>query len=392
MWPLALYVHTPFCAYRCRYCNFVFETGWSPRVVERTLQKLDQEVELWKPLLQQRGWNGKIRTLYWGGGTPSVIPLRQLEASLQRQSKLWDLGSSAVEEWTIEVNPENLSAEMLKVFSDQGVTRLSLGIQTFQDQALAVLGRRTDSRTNHRALELMASNWKGSWSADLMTGLPGQTEVQTDLKTLFDYQPPHVSLYALTVEEGTPLATMVRQKRVNLPEERADELWIQARDELIASGREWYEVSNFAFPGHEGKHNQTYWRLEPYLGLGPGAASTLPAQTPAGNILERRQEAALFAWLSETPASVEFLGKSALLKEHFLTALRTREGLPLERLDSLGEEVRSWAESVGEAWRRQGWIQPGDHLALTPEGRLILDSLLRELSWPEFPEVVPDPL
>lgn len=360
--------------------------------MEQTLQKLVSDSEKWKPALAERGWNGQIRTVYWGGGTPSVIPLRQMETLLQRLSKLWGFFNFPVEEWTVEVNPENLSAEMLKLLADQGVTRLSLGIQTFDDQALSVLGRRTDSRTNRRALELVASRWSGSWSADLMTGLPGQKEVQTDLRTLLSFQPPHVSLYALTVEEGTPLANMVRQGQVILAQEAAEDFWIEARDELVASGRTWYEVSNFALPGHEGKHNQTYWRLEPYLGLGPGSASTLPVKDPAGTKMQRRHEPALFRWLSGTLASVEVLGPNALLKEYFLTALRTSEGLDLERLNPLGSQARDWAQAVGASWHHRGLATVGRYLSLTPEGRLILDALLRDLDWPELPEIVPNSL
>ena len=358
--------------------------------MEQTLQKLVSDSEKWKYDLVERGWNGQVRTLYWGGGTPSVIPLRQMEVLFQRLSKLWGVSNSSLEEWTVEVNPENLSAEMLSLLADHGVTRLSLGIQTFDDQALSVLGRRTDSRTNRRALELTASHWSGSWSADLMTGLPGQTEVQTDLRALLSYQPPHVSLYALTVEEGTPLAALVRQGHIILAEDQAEDFWIEARDELVASGRDWYEVSNFALPGHEGKHNQTYWRLEPYLGLGPGAASTLPIkEQTAGFVMQRRHEVALFRWLSGTPASVETLGATTLLKEHFLTALRTREGLDLECLNPLGPQAREWAEMVGVAWRQRGLAKIGRSLSLNPEGRLILDALLRDLDWPELPEIDP---
>lgn len=360
--------------------------------MEQTLQKLVSDSEQWKPALEERGWNGQIRTVYWGGGTPSVLPLGQMKGLLQRLSKLWGISNFPVEEWTVEVNPENLSVEMLKLLEDQGVTRLSLGIQTFDDQALSVLGRRTDSRTNLHALELTASRWPGSWSADLMTGLPGQEEVQTDLRTLLSFSPPHVSLYALTIEEGTPLATMVKQGHVDLSEEKAEDFWIESRDELVASGRHWYEVSNFALPGHEGKHNQSYWRMDPNLGLGPGAASTLPVIGPNGTKMQRRHEPSLFRWLSGASASVEVLSENALLKEYFLTALRTSEGLDLERLNPLGLQARDWALAVGASWRQRGLANVGRYLSLTPEGRLILDALLRDLDWPELPEIVPNAL
>jgi oxygen-independent coproporphyrinogen-3 oxidase len=366
----------------------VFETGWSEGVLAKTLETILLDAQQTVQLLLESGWNRKVTTIYFGGGTPSVVPFRQLEDFLEKFFFLWKSldPEFAPKEISFEINPENLTTELLDVLERQGVARVSLGIQTFDDEALSLLGRRCDATTNIKALETL-SRWKGSWSADLMTGLPGQSpqKLTRDLETLTSFNPKHVSLYALTVEPRTPLAELVRRQKNLLPKaELADNLWIQARDFLTSQGLAWYEIANFARPGWESLHNQTYWRLDPYLGLGPGAASTLPINES----WERWTQDGLFAWLTrkDRHPEAEILNERAFLQEHFLTALRTLQGLEIRTLQArFCPRILEWVERTSQTWRAQGNLletSGKEFLRLTDQARLELDNLLKSLDWP----------
>lgn len=374
----ALYVHVPFCAYRCRYCDFYFETGWSDRVLDRTLEALEIQARTWWEALGRPA----VPSLYFGGGTPGIISPERFVPWMER----W---RSWLKPWpgevSLEANPENVVPESLAAWAQGGVNRLSLGIQTFDDPSLHLLGRWADRRRCESALNDLARHWRGRWSADLITGLPGTawTQVQADLERLSGYGPRHLSLYSLTLEPDTPLDTLVRQGQVKtLDPDHSDILWIQARDWLQDRGWDWYEISNFSRDGDFSRHNAAYWQLDPYLGIGPGAHGTLFTVDPAGGPLRpcRTEAPKLFPWLSGTAPSVEQLSPRAFLTEHLLTGLRTRRGLGLARLSErfpglnlagfIAELQALWGTNLHDAALSAG------RLALSDPGRLTLDSLL----------------
>lgn len=342
--PLALYVHIPFCAYRCRYCNFTFETGWSPSLMRRTLDTIVEEAEALRRQGEADGLEWQVRTLYLGGGTPGLVPPELLVPFLARLEDVLGYRTALLDEATVEANPENLTAETLAAWEGAGINRLSVGIQTFDSDRLALLGRWCDGATNRRALELLAGRWKGRWTADLMTGLPGQAslppqrwvDLRADLFELLSYQPGHVSLYSLTVEPETDLATLKAGGGIRVSDEPvADQLWLRARQVLIDRGYGWYEISNFARPGHRGRHNSTYWRLDPWAGLGPGAEGTLPFRNDAGSLRPRRtRNPRLFPWLTGQ-RTVEELTAPEFALEHFVAGWRTEEGINPSRWLSL---------------------------------------------------------
>ena len=342
--PLALYVHIPFCAYRCRYCNFTFETGWSPALLTRTLDALVGEAEELHIQGEANGLEWRVNTLYLGGGTPSVVPPELLVPFLGRLEAALGYRTGDLVEASLEMNPENVTGEYLDALKGAGINRLSLGVQTFDSARLALLGRWCDGETNYRALALVADRWPGRWSADLMTGLPGQgglapqrwTDLRADLQELLDYDPGHVSLYSLTVEPETDLATLRAGGGLRVCSDPvADQLWLSARKSLLDHGFEWYEISNFCRPGQRSVHNQAYWRLDPWAGLGPGAEGTLPARNARGELRPRRtHNPRLFPWLTGQRGA-EFLSAPEFALEHFLAGWRTEDGLESGRFEDL---------------------------------------------------------
>jgi oxygen-independent coproporphyrinogen III oxidase len=343
------------------------------------------------------GSGPRIDTLYIGGGTPSVLSPESL-ATL-----LLPFRGSAATEWTVEANPESLNDAFLDACAGAGVTRLSLGIQSMQGPALDLLGRPGATHDNERALSLLAARWAGEVSLDFIAGIPGQTvaALRADLAALARVHARHVSLYSLTVEPGTGLAAAVRNGTITLNDPDLDEeLWFAGRDELENRGFENYEISNFCVPGHASRHNLRYWNLEPYLGAGPGAVSTLPGRL-LGEILPRlglpdAAQAPAVCRLTSPENIDEFLagpGKlwgmraelispREFLLETLMMGLRLAEGIPAGRLEQ--RFGRGFEELFPGLWTR--WVDRGlaipvdDRLRLSEQGRMVLDPLLSEIA------------
>ena len=403
---VSLYVHVPFCSSRCRYCDFYFETGRSPRVMQSTLDRILGESAFYAAMLG----HPVISSIYFGGGTPSVLPPEMLDSFLAGFRDIWKIGAAGSErEWNFEANPESVTGELLAVLEAHGVNRLSIGVQSFQDDELRLLGRRARRPVSIAALELVASSRRQvpHLNIDLMTGVPGQTalSVSQDVETAVAFEPDHFSLYSLTIEEGTPLARMIDYGSVHMPTaEQQEASWFAARDAVTGHGFASYEVSNFARPGAESSHNLRYWSLEPYLGLGPGAVSTLLARgnVNSGEVVPVRiTNPDLFVYgahpADAVPREVEQISVRDFLFEHFITGLRTREGVSLNRLSSIfGEGPVAALEPLVADWRERGLLaaeQPErgrlDVLSLSEPERLKLDRHL--LSLKEVIDAAPVP-
>ena len=264
----SLYIHIPFCRSKCAYCDF-FSRGESRSVPDAYLDALIRELSFYT----SRYGIEQFRTVYIGGGTPSLLSPPQLSRLLHAACS----GPLQPEEVTVEMNPESLSEDLLAVFAacPADRRRLSLGIQSLQATALNAVNRHCTAAETRKALELTAEHWQGDLCLDLIAGLPCQTDTAfiRSLNDCLAYRPQHISLYSLTIEEGTPLYTAIGSMNWNA--DAADEQWIIGKELLEAAGFCQYEVSNFCKKGHESRHNMTYWQQEDYIGIGSGATGSV---------------------------------------------------------------------------------------------------------------------
>lgn len=323
----SLYVHVPFCPFRCAYCDFDFTVRRSG--IEAYLEGVSREAAAVGDL-------ARPETVFFGGGTPSLLAERQFENLVGALQK-----GEEVSEWTVEANPETVTPEKARLWRDSGVTRVSLGVQTFSDARLAVLGRRAKTADARRAWGILRGTGF-DLNLDLIYGIPGTglAEWREDLDTAAALAPDHVSVYALAVEEKTPLGLAARRgKTAPVPEELSAALYRTAVERLAEAGLARYEVSNFARRGKECLHNLHTWRGGEYLGLGASAASFVGGvrganQRGEGRYRERMARAGT-AFRAE-----QVLDPEARAREKTLLALRLAEGAALadvRRADLLGE-------------------------------------------------------
>jgi oxygen-independent coproporphyrinogen-3 oxidase len=264
LWPRAAYVHVPFCAHHCGYCDFAIATG-NDDLIDPYLDALALE-------LATLGTPRTVSSLFLGGGTPTHLGAGQLERLLASLGRWLPLQAGG--EFSVEANPDSLDADKVAVLAEHGVTRVSLGAQSFHPHLLRVLERRHTPAEVPRAVERVRRRI-GQVSLDLIFGVPGQTEDEwrEDLARALALAPDHVSTYGLTYEKGTPLWKQRQRGGLQpLGEEAELALYARAIDTLEAAGFEHYEISNFARPGRRSRHNQVYWANEAYFGFGMGAA------------------------------------------------------------------------------------------------------------------------
>ncbi|MDE2836154.1 MAG: radical SAM family heme chaperone HemW [Chloroflexota bacterium] len=268
---LALYVHIPFCESKCPYCDFNTYAGIEALMPAYTAA-LAREIEQWGT------WLGRpsLASLFFGGGTPSYLPLHDLQRLMDTIRAAFDLPDGA--EATLEANPGDCSPERLAAMHDAGFNRISIGVQSFDDTELAMLGRRHDAERAAQAVRYARGAGFDNVSLDLMFGLPEQPPAtwERSVEQAVRLGTDHLSAYALTLEPGTPLEADVRLGRIPEPDpDLAAEMYLRAQAMLGGAGLRQYEISNWATPGRESVHNLAYWRSLPYLGVGPGAHSYL---------------------------------------------------------------------------------------------------------------------
>lgn len=272
---LGVYVHVPFCASTCDFCAF-YQTQPTAQAVKRFLDGIVSEAAL-------IDWLRRVDTVFWGGGTPGLLAARDL-ARLAEVVRERCGGPPA--EWSVEMAPGSVTAERLRALRDAGVTRISMGVQSFQPALLDALGRQHNRQQIYRAYDRVRAAGFPSVNIDLMFALPGQTEREWlgDLHEALVLAPDHISTYCLTFEEDTALWVKLSQGRVKLDVEHEARLYESTWAELAAAGFAQYEVSNFARPGHVCRHNLNTWRMQEWIGLGPSAASQqLVAERASGS-------------------------------------------------------------------------------------------------------------
>jgi oxygen-independent coproporphyrinogen III oxidase len=371
--PPSLYVHVPFCARRCSYCDFAVQaTREAP--VFAWLEAIETEMRL---LADDRGWTSPLRldTLYVGGGTPSLLGVGAMAAMAERLAPYatWD---PQTVEFTCEANPESFTPELAADWRAAGVNRLSLGIQTFHGPALRWMGRLHGPDGPLRAMDDARGAGFGNVSVDLIFGFPERLgrDWTADLHGALTLEPEHVSLYGLTAEAGAPLGRWVQEGRETLADEDgyADE-FLLAHRVLTAAGFRHYEVSNFGLPGRESRHNGTYWTGAPYAALGPGAHAFHPPLRRWNVRGWDDYRRALAAGRLPTEDE-EVVDDEAAALEAIWLGLRTDGGWPLSGATDAQRELAG-------IWAQQGWGRvDGDRLRLTAEGWLLLDRLAMEMA------------
>jgi putative oxygen-independent coproporphyrinogen III oxidase len=372
--PSSLYLHIPFCKTRCRYCDFATGLGTSA-LIEQYVQALIQEINF-TPTAHQG-----LETVYFGGGTPSLLASEQVNRVMTALEKCFGIKDGA--EVTMECNPGTVGFETLQGYRQAGVNRISLGVQAFQEELLVLCGRSHGVREVHEAVEAIKRADFQNFSVDLIFGLPHQTmeHWRISMQAALDLEPQHISAYDLIIEEGTPFERDYQPGTTPLPsEDQSVEMYCEMLQFLPRHGYALYEISNFAQPGYASRHNQVYWKNESYYGLGLGATGYVHYQrvTRPRKLVDYFNFVAQGTFPKEVPASIE-----DQLSETLMLGLRLVKGISLERLEeTFGEETVARVLSQCEGFIQRGWIEiTGDRrLCLTvPDGFLFSNEVLAAL-------------
>jgi putative oxygen-independent coproporphyrinogen III oxidase len=371
---LGAYLHIPFCTQRCGYCSFNTAPD-GPGAIERFLPALLGEMDL----VAAAPWAGGVgvRSVFLGGGTPSLLPAEAMARILERLRERFGIAAGA--EVTVECNPESVSRERLEGYRRAGVTRISLGVQSLDDRILPTLDRLHTAAQAREAFEAARAAGFDDVSLDLIYGLPGLdlSSWEATVKEALDWRPDHLSAYALTLDEGS---LWHAAGVTGVPPEETTTAQYRRLTELAAeTGLEHYEVSNYARPGHRSRHNQIYWRAEEYLGLGPGACGYL-GDVRYGNVKPVERYGSMVARGLSPLGTHETLTPRQRLAERLILGLRLRDGVPMEWIDERVAAEPGRLPAVLEAWRERGLLVEGEgRLSLTEAGFLLSDALFMEL-------------
>lgn len=359
-----VYVHIPFCKSRCKYCDF-----YSTTLLGRRGEYVDAVIEEWAMQNAEDGVHDDVETLYIGGGTPSLLDVEDLRRLLEV------LPVAGAKEVTIEANPSDITHEKARAWRAMGVTRLSIGIQSFNDDMLRLIGRRHTAEQAREAVRIAREEGFENISADLIYGLPhamrnaAMEVLKRDVEELLRLEVEHISTYCLSYEEGTAITRMLERGEIEeVDEDTENRMFDYIVEQLTKAGYEHYEVSNFARPGRRSRHNSNYWNDTPYIGLGAGAHSydgvhrywnpsdiDLYIKGALAHDLQREQET---------------LTDEQRHTERVMLGLRTAEGIAQSDVD----------EAKALPYLRRGLLrEEGDHLVATTEGYHILNRIIEDL-------------
>lgn len=380
-----IYIHIPFCKQACHYCNFHFST--SLRYKNELIAALLKEIELVDDFFPEAKRDaGQVETIYFGGGTPSLCSTEEIRSILQRIRNRFAVSSDA--EITLEANPDDITGEKLQEWKLAGITRLSIGIQSFFEEDLVWMNRAHNSEQAWKSL-VLATEYFDNITIDLIYGTPGLTDEKwkQNVDRVINLGISHISCYALTVEPKTPLQKLIREHKaadVNPDQQSAQFLLLMKW--LEEAGFEHYEISNFAKPGFRSRHNSSYWQGKPYFGFGPSAHS-FDGASRWWNIANNSSYIRSIED-GKIPFEKEELTPVQQVNEMIMISLRTMEGLNTDRLiheiKEIGEEdVMQMKQTILEAsagYIKKGlMVKEGDWLRLTKEGRLLADGIAADL-------------
>ncbi len=370
-----LYLHIPFCKRRCLYCDF-YSTTMEERK-EEYVRALCRELELRKEYLQGE----PLETLYLGGGTPSQLNQQALEQIFETVERVY--GLSQCSEITLEANPDDLSEAYVRMLRTLPVNRLSMGVQTFNEEKLRFLHRRHTAAQAIEAVRRCQEAGLTNLSVDLIYGLPGEqpSDWEADLQQAVALQVPHLSAYHLIYEEGTELYRLLEAHRVEeVDEELSVRFFRMLIEQLRAAGYEHYEISNFALPDHYARHNTAYWTGRRYLGAGPSAHS-YNGVTRQWNVASLTDYIEALLKEERVPFELEELDRTTRYNERVITSLRTMWGLNLTQLEQeFGRELVDYCLRNAQPHLQEGRLKKEkDTLKLTAEGIFLSDGIMSDL-------------
>ena len=386
---IALYIHIPFCETKCPYCDFNTYSQIEP-LMPGYIVALIREIELWGDLLN----HPTVRTVFFGGGTPSYLPSQDISQIMQSANSSFKIETEA--EVTLESNPGDFTSDKLTTYLESGINRLSIGVQTFDDHLLGVLGRRHTAQDAVDAYRMARDAGFDNISIDLMYGLPDQTLEgwKSTLKKALELQPPHISMYCLTLEEGTPFEAWVRLGKMSDPDpDLAADMYEATQDTMRDAGYRHYEISNWALEGLESRHNLIYWRTEPYIGVGPGAHSYL-GDTRFANLKQPREyisrltnaadgkfdldnvnldDLKMIIDIVPVVDTTEHIDRRLAMAETLMMGLRLDDGISIPDFNARFNQTPTEAyESIIADLTNLGLLKTSnDRLFLTPRGRIL---------------------
>ncbi len=374
-----LYIHIPFCKQACHYCDFHFSTSLKQKTV--LVEALCREIELQKDYLPTR----HLETIYLGGGTPSLLNESELHRLFETIHRFYTVAPDA--EITLEANPDDLVGPTtdplapLRLFR-RYVNRLSIGIQSFHEPNLRLMNRAHSASEADTCVRLAREAGFDNLTLDLIYGIPAETHGvwEADLAKALSFGIPHISAYCLTIEPGTVFGNWLKKGRLQAADDEfaADQFTILVQT-LVANGYEQYEISNFAQPGWEARHNSSYWKRRPYLGIGPSAHS-FNNHSRQYNVANNAQYVRAIE-KGEIPGTVEELSRADQVNEYILTGIRTKWGCDVRELTVLaGTDFETLRRTELLSLYNRGWLSLQDHrITLTEAGKLFADRVAVEL-------------
>ncbi|WP_215237940.1 radical SAM family heme chaperone HemW [Dyadobacter helix] len=369
-----LYIHIPFCRQACYYCDFHFSTSLSSKLA--MAEAIAKEITLRKDYLTDK----KLETIYFGGGTPSLLDQAELDLILNTIHTHFNVTTGA--EITLEANPDDLHPDKINQLAGAGINRLSIGIQSFHEPHLKFLNRIHSSSEAERCVKFAQDTGISNISVDLIYAIPApdHTILHQDLQRVFDLRIPHISAYCLTIEPQTAFGSWLKKKKMKpIDEEFAATQFEILVHTLGQNGFEQYEISNFASEEKYSRHNSSYWKAHPYLGVGPSAHSF--------NGISREYNVSHNAQYINTitqgniPSTLEILTQADQTNEYLLTGLRTKWGVNIHQLAVLsGGTFLNEKQSIVQSFLDQGLISVRDAvIMLTPAGKLFADRIAADL-------------
>lgn len=369
-----IYIHIPFCKKACHYCDFHFST--SPQYKDQMLNALRSEIILRKNYLDKE----KIETIYFGGGTPSLLSANELQILIGQITDQFEVTSNA--EITLEANPDDLNPQYVKEIKNTLINRFSIGVQSFFEEDLKWMNRAHTASEAQSAIKRVQDAGFENITADLIYGFPllSNEKWEFNIQQLIEYLVPHISSYSITVEPKTALAAFINKgKQAIMDEGQSASQFLMLIDHLTESGFEHYEISNFAKPGMHSRHNSNYWDGVNYLGIGPSAHS-FNGKSRQWNISNNSKYINEIG-LKKIPAETELLSTENRINEYIMTSLRTSKGMNLQSIEkNFGSDYSNEIYNGLEPFLEKEWININEQLVtLTREGKLFADHIASEL-------------